>query len=62
MHGREEEWIRSYKEITWKTYAWMGLSVEALRMLHRGFSTSTSALSQRSGPYGRYAPFVTALL
>jgi hypothetical protein len=37
------------------------LSVEALRLLHRSFSTSISALSQRPGPYGHCAPFVTAL-
>jgi hypothetical protein len=36
----------------------VGLSVEALNLLHRSFSTSISALSQRAGPYGHCAPFV----
>jgi hypothetical protein len=30
-------------------------------LLHRSVGTSTSAFSQRSGHYGIYAPFVTAL-
>jgi hypothetical protein len=37
------------------------LSMLALRLLHRSFSTSISALSRRPGQYGLCAPFVTPL-
>jgi hypothetical protein len=39
-----------------RTSGGVGLSVEALRLLHRSLSTRISALSQHPGPYGHCPP------